>query len=151
MISPLKTSQLRPRPNCTPSDMEIKKHIVLKSSLLWFQCHCLGENLTDVVGKYKNYDDSSTDLLKWLGSSEEEARKQQSEAIAAEPQILQIQLEDTKARNITNRICYKRNVEFRLGPAASLLSCKGKISDTNLVLGLIRWCTWCYGLFIRCC
>ncbi|XP_019725964.1 dystonin isoform X4 [Hippocampus comes] len=61
------------------------------------QCHRLGENLTDVVGKYKNYDDSSTDLLKWLGSSEEEARKQQSEAIAAEPQILQIQLEDTKA------------------------------------------------------
>ncbi|XP_049592106.1 dystonin isoform X18 [Syngnathus scovelli] len=61
------------------------------------QCNQLGNNLKDVVDKYKKYDDSSSDLLKWLGSSEEEARKQQSEAIAAEPQILQTQLEDTKA------------------------------------------------------
>ncbi|XP_077351597.1 dystonin isoform X4 [Festucalex cinctus] len=61
------------------------------------QCNQLGNNLKDVVDKYKRYDDSSMGLLKWLEISEEEARKQQSEAIAAEPQILQIQLEDTKA------------------------------------------------------
>uniref|UniRef100_A0A669BFU3 Dystonin n=1 Tax=Oreochromis niloticus TaxID=8128 RepID=A0A669BFU3_ORENI len=62
------------------------------------QCNLLGNNLKDVVDKYKKYDDSSTGLLKWLNSSEEEARKQQSEAIAADPQTLQKQLEDTKAR-----------------------------------------------------
>ncbi|XP_032397335.1 dystonin isoform X13 [Etheostoma spectabile] len=61
------------------------------------QCNQLGNNLKDVVDKYKKYDDSSTGLLKWLNNSEEEARKQQSEAIAADPQTLQKQLEETKA------------------------------------------------------
>ncbi|CAJ1067502.1 dystonin isoform X11 [Xyrichtys novacula] len=61
------------------------------------QCNQLGNNLKDVVDKYKKYDDSSAGLLKWLNSSEEEARNQQSEAIAADPQTLQKQLEDTKA------------------------------------------------------
>ncbi|XP_035848604.1 dystonin isoform X9 [Sander lucioperca] len=61
------------------------------------QCNQLGNNLKDVVDKYKKYDDSSAGLLKWLNSSEEEARKQQSEAIAADPQTLQKQLEETKA------------------------------------------------------
>ncbi|XP_034538619.1 dystonin [Notolabrus celidotus] len=61
------------------------------------QCNQLGNNLKDVVEKYKKYDDSSAGLLKWLNSSEEEARGQQSEAIAADPQTLQKQLEDTKA------------------------------------------------------
>ncbi|XP_014915962.1 dystonin isoform X5 [Poecilia latipinna] len=61
------------------------------------QCNLLGNNLREVVDKYKKYDDSSTGLLKWLNNSEEEARKQQSEAIAADPQTLQKQLEETKA------------------------------------------------------
>ncbi|XP_070696753.1 dystonin [Pempheris klunzingeri] len=61
------------------------------------QCNQLGNNLKDVVDKYKKYDDSSAALLKWLNSSEDEARKQQSEAIAADPQTLQKQLEETKA------------------------------------------------------
>ncbi|KAK9541668.1 hypothetical protein VZT92_001694 [Zoarces viviparus] len=61
------------------------------------QCNQLGNNLKDVVDKYKKYDDSNAGLLKWLNSSEEEARKQQSEAIAADPQTLQKQLEETKA------------------------------------------------------
>ncbi|XP_059215804.1 dystonin isoform X5 [Centropristis striata] len=61
------------------------------------QCNQLGNNLKDVVDKYKKYDDSSAGLLQWLDGSEEEARKQQSEAIAAEPQTLQKQLEETKA------------------------------------------------------
>nr|XP_019946702.1 PREDICTED: dystonin [Paralichthys olivaceus] len=61
------------------------------------QCNQLSNNLKDVVDKYKKYDDSSAGLLKWLNSSEEEARTQQSEAIAADPQSLQKQLEETKA------------------------------------------------------
>ncbi|XP_069395298.1 dystonin isoform X17 [Paralichthys olivaceus] len=61
------------------------------------QCNQLSNNLKDVVDKYKKYGDSSAGLLKWLNSSEEEARTQQSEAIAADPQSLQKQLEETKA------------------------------------------------------
>ncbi|XP_029690730.1 dystonin isoform X9 [Takifugu rubripes] len=64
--------------------------------MLHSQCNQLGNNLKDVVDKYKKYEDSSTGLLKWLSSSEEEARKQQSEAIAADPKTLQTQLEETK-------------------------------------------------------
>ena len=56
----------------------------------------MASNLKDVVDKYTKYEDSSAELVKWLNSSEEEARRQQSEAIAADPQTLQIQLEDTK-------------------------------------------------------
>uniref|UniRef100_A0A671WQE1 Dystonin n=1 Tax=Sparus aurata TaxID=8175 RepID=A0A671WQE1_SPAAU len=56
----------------------------------------LGNNLKDVVDKYKKYDDTSASLMNWLNGSEEEARKQQSEAIAADPQTLQKQLEETK-------------------------------------------------------
>lgn len=58
-----------------------------------------------MVDKYKKYEDSSTGLLKWLSSSEEEARKQQSEAIAADPKTLQTQLEETKARQQAAKLC----------------------------------------------
>uniref|UniRef100_A0A8C7UBW6 Dystonin n=1 Tax=Oncorhynchus mykiss TaxID=8022 RepID=A0A8C7UBW6_ONCMY len=61
------------------------------------QCNELGNNLKDVVDKYKKYEDSTAGLLKWLNNSAEEARRQQSEVIAADPQTLQKQLEDTKA------------------------------------------------------
>ncbi|KAM3862819.1 dystonin [Diretmus argenteus] len=61
------------------------------------QCNQLGNNLKDVVDKYKRYEDTSAGLLRWLNSSEEEARRQQSEAIAADPHTLQKQLEETKA------------------------------------------------------
>ncbi|XP_053730813.1 dystonin isoform X3 [Synchiropus splendidus] len=60
------------------------------------QCSQAGSNLKDVVDKFKKYEDSSSELSKWLNSSEEEARKQQSEAIAADPHTLQKQLEETK-------------------------------------------------------
>uniref|UniRef100_A0A674CVA4 Dystonin n=1 Tax=Salmo trutta TaxID=8032 RepID=A0A674CVA4_SALTR len=53
------------------------------------QCNDLGNNLRDVVDKYKKYEDSAAGLLKWLNNSEEDARRQQSEAIAADPQTLQ--------------------------------------------------------------
>ncbi|KAM9476478.1 dystonin isoform 14-T14 [Clarias gariepinus] len=61
------------------------------------QCNQLGNNLKDVVDKYKRYEDASSSLSTWLRSSEEEARRQQSEPIAADPQTLQKQLEETKA------------------------------------------------------
>ncbi|XP_072533687.1 dystonin isoform X13 [Salminus brasiliensis] len=61
------------------------------------QCNQLGTNLKDVVDKYKKYDDATGGLLTWLNHSEEEARRQQSEPIAADPQTLQRQLEETKA------------------------------------------------------
>lgn len=61
-----------------------------------FQCNQLGSNLKDVVEKYKKYDEASGGLMKWLDTSEKEARKQQGEPIAADPQTLQKQLEDTK-------------------------------------------------------
>lgn len=72
-----------------------------------FQCNQLGNHLKDVVDKYKRYEDSSASLLKWLNGSEEEARKQQSEAIAADPQTLQKQLEETKARNTASQAWFK--------------------------------------------
>ncbi|GAA6101616.1 dystonin isoform X17 [Tachysurus ichikawai] len=61
------------------------------------QCNQLGNNLKDVVDKYKKYEDAASCLLSWLNSSEADARRQQSEPIAADPQILQRQLEETKA------------------------------------------------------
>uniref|UniRef100_A0A8B9K7P6 Dystonin n=1 Tax=Astyanax mexicanus TaxID=7994 RepID=A0A8B9K7P6_ASTMX len=61
------------------------------------QCNQLGTNLKDVVDKYKKYEDAAGGLLTWLNQSEEEARRQQSEPIAADPQTLQRQLEETKA------------------------------------------------------
>lgn len=78
--------------------------IILYSNFL-FQCNLLGNNLKDVVDKYKKYEDSSTGLLKWLSISEEEARKQQSEVIAADPKTLQTQLEETKARQQAANLC----------------------------------------------
>ncbi|XP_028843818.1 dystonin isoform X8 [Denticeps clupeoides] len=64
---------------------------------LYSQCNQLGTNLKGVVDKYKKYEEATGGLLKWLDDSEEEARRQQAEAIAADPQTLQKQLEDTKA------------------------------------------------------
>ncbi|XP_016332642.1 dystonin isoform X2 [Sinocyclocheilus anshuiensis] len=61
------------------------------------QCNQLGNNLKDVVDKYKKYEDASGALLKWLNVSEEESRRQQSEPIAGDPQTLQRQLEETKS------------------------------------------------------
>ncbi|XP_066534474.1 dystonin [Hoplias malabaricus] len=61
------------------------------------QCNQLGTNLKEVVDKYKKYEDATGELLTWLNNSEEEARRQQSEPIAADPQTLQRQLEETKA------------------------------------------------------
>ncbi|CAN9499905.1 unnamed protein product [Ophioblennius macclurei] len=61
------------------------------------QCNLLGNNLKEVVDKYKKYEESSAGLQNWLNSSEDESRKHQSEAISADPQTLQKQLEDTKA------------------------------------------------------
>ncbi|KAJ8359996.1 hypothetical protein SKAU_G00165210 [Synaphobranchus kaupii] len=61
------------------------------------QCNQLGSYLKDVVNKYRTYEDAAGGLQTWLSSSEKEALRQQSEPIAADPQTLQKQLEETKA------------------------------------------------------
>ncbi|XP_039595052.1 dystonin isoform X3 [Polypterus senegalus] len=60
------------------------------------QCYLLGNNLKDVVEKYKHYGDASSGIVTWLEDAEETARKQLAEVIAVDPQDLQKQLEDTK-------------------------------------------------------
>ncbi|XP_030234351.1 dystonin isoform X7 [Gadus morhua] len=93
---------------------------------LYTQCNSLASNLKDVVDKYTKYEDSSAELVKWLNSSEEEARRQQSEAIAADPQTLQIQLEDTKSLQgqMTGR---QTAVETLRKTSDSLISCEGDL------------------------
>lgn len=71
-----------------------------------FQCNQLGNNLKEVVDKYKKYDDATSGLLTWLSSSEAEARKLQTEPIAADPQTLQRQLEETKARESDSHVLH---------------------------------------------
>uniref|UniRef100_A0A671KPJ2 Dystonin n=1 Tax=Sinocyclocheilus anshuiensis TaxID=1608454 RepID=A0A671KPJ2_9TELE len=68
----------------------------LDSAASRYKCNQLGNNLKDVVDKYKKYEDASGALVKWLNVSEEESRRQQSEPIAGDPQTLQRQLEETK-------------------------------------------------------
>uniref|UniRef100_A0A3Q2DDV9 Dystonin n=1 Tax=Cyprinodon variegatus TaxID=28743 RepID=A0A3Q2DDV9_CYPVA len=90
------------------------------------QCNLLGNNLREVVDKYKKYDDSGTDLLKWLNVSEEEARKQQSEAIAADPKSLQKQLEDTKALQ-SQMMEHQTAVDTLRKTAESLVTSEGNL------------------------
>ncbi|XP_063730448.1 LOW QUALITY PROTEIN: dystonin [Eleginops maclovinus] len=90
------------------------------------ECNQLGNNLKDVVDKYKKYDDSSAGLLKWLNGSEEEARKQQSESIAADPQTLQKQLEDTKALQ-GQMTGHQTAVETLRKAAESLITSEGEL------------------------
>ncbi|XP_075874847.1 dystonin isoform X6 [Nelusetta ayraudi] len=94
--------------------------------VLHSQCNQLGNNLKDVVDKYKKYDECSASLLKWLHSSEDEARKQQSEAIAADPQTLQTQLEDTKGLlgQMTGR---QTGIDALRKTAESLIACEGDL------------------------
>ncbi|XP_014069740.2 dystonin isoform X25 [Salmo salar] len=90
------------------------------------QCNELGNNLKDVVDKYKKYEDSTAGLVKWLNNSVEEARRQQSEAIAADPQTLQKQLEDTKA--LQNQITGRQTaVETLRKTSDSLVTAEGDL------------------------
>ncbi|XP_067840170.1 microtubule-actin cross-linking factor 1 isoform X9 [Heptranchias perlo] len=61
------------------------------------KCNLLGKNLRDVVDKYSQYQEISSGLLPWLQASEEAAKTQLTEAIAADPKNLQKQLEQAKA------------------------------------------------------
>ncbi|XP_048386213.1 dystonin isoform X1 [Stegostoma tigrinum] len=60
------------------------------------KCNSLGKNLKDVVDKYSQYQEISADLLPWLQVTEEAAKIQLTEAIAADPKNLQKQLEQVK-------------------------------------------------------
>uniref|UniRef100_A0A1A8URY6 Dystonin n=1 Tax=Nothobranchius furzeri TaxID=105023 RepID=A0A1A8URY6_NOTFU len=100
------------------------------------QCNQLGHNLRGLVDRYKAYDDSSAGLMKWLNISEEEARKQQSEAIAADPQILQKQLEDTKVLqgqmmgHQTSLDTLRKTAELLITSEGNLLSNPEEIQET---------------------
>nr|XP_054606002.1 dystonin isoform X4 [Nothobranchius furzeri] len=100
------------------------------------QCNQLGHNLRGLVDRYKAYDDSSAGLMKWLNVSEEEARKQQSEAIAADPQILQKQLEDTKVLqgqmmgHQTSLDTLRKTAELLITSEGNLLSNPEEIQET---------------------
>ncbi|NXJ64455.1 DYST protein, partial [Rostratula benghalensis] len=63
---------------------------------LYTKCSVLGNNLKDLVDKYQHYEDASSGLLSGLQASEVAVNKQLSEPIAADPQNLQRQLEETK-------------------------------------------------------
>ncbi|GCB63620.1 hypothetical protein scyTo_0004458 [Scyliorhinus torazame] len=65
--------------------------------LLHSKCNTLGKNLKDVVDKYSQYQEISASLLPWLQVTEEAAKSQLAEAITADPQNLQKQLEQVKA------------------------------------------------------
>uniref|UniRef100_A0A8C5FBS2 Dystonin n=1 Tax=Gadus morhua TaxID=8049 RepID=A0A8C5FBS2_GADMO len=93
-----------------------------KGSQLKYKIHTLNTYL--FYSTYFKY--SSAELVKWLNSSEEEARRQQSEAIAADPQTLQIQLEDTKSLQgqMTGR---QTAVETLRKTSDSLISCEGDL------------------------
>uniref|UniRef100_A0A7N8Y3D6 Dystonin n=1 Tax=Mastacembelus armatus TaxID=205130 RepID=A0A7N8Y3D6_9TELE len=94
------------------------------------QCNQLGSNLKDVVDKYKKYDDLYTGLLKWLNSSEEEARKQQSEAIAADPQTLQKQLEESKTLQ-GQMMGHQTAVDTLRKTAESLITSEGELLSNS--------------------
>ncbi|XP_048352704.1 dystonin isoform X8 [Sphaerodactylus townsendi] len=63
---------------------------------LYSKCSILGNNLKDLVDKYRNYEDASSGLLSGLQASEDAVNKQLSEAVAVDPKNLQRQLEETK-------------------------------------------------------
>ncbi|KAG2467312.1 DYST protein, partial [Polypterus senegalus] len=78
---------------CNKSDTSKDSELSVDTS----GCYLLGNNLKDVVEKYKHYGDASSGIVTWLEDAEETARKQLAEVIAVDPQDLQKQLEDTKA------------------------------------------------------
>ncbi|KAM9616200.1 dystonin isoform 16-T17 [Morphnus guianensis] len=63
---------------------------------LYTKCSILGNNLKDLVDKYRHYEDASSGLLSGLQASEIAVKKQLSEPIAVDPKNLQRQLEETK-------------------------------------------------------
>uniref|UniRef100_A0A673M9J7 Dystonin n=1 Tax=Sinocyclocheilus rhinocerous TaxID=307959 RepID=A0A673M9J7_9TELE len=100
------------------------------------QCNQLGNNLKDVVDKYKKYEDASGALVKWLNASEEESRRQQSEPIAGDPQTLQRQLEETKSLQgqTTSRQAavdtLRKTADALISAEGDLLSHPGEIQET---------------------
>uniref|UniRef100_A0A672SR38 Dystonin n=1 Tax=Sinocyclocheilus grahami TaxID=75366 RepID=A0A672SR38_SINGR len=100
----------------------------LDSAASHYKCNQLGNNLKDVVDKYKKYEDASGALVKWLNVSEEESRRQQSEPIAGDPQTLQRQLEETKARSLQGQTTSRQAAVDTLRKTAdALISAEGDL------------------------
>uniref|UniRef100_A0A8C1IXG1 Dystonin n=1 Tax=Cyprinus carpio TaxID=7962 RepID=A0A8C1IXG1_CYPCA len=98
----------------------------LDSAASHYKCNQLGNNLKEVVDKYKKYEDASGALVKWLNVSEEESRRQQSEPIAGDPQTLQRQLEETKNLQGQTTSC-QAAVDSLRKTADALISAEGDL------------------------
>uniref|UniRef100_A0A8C1LXB0 Dystonin n=1 Tax=Cyprinus carpio TaxID=7962 RepID=A0A8C1LXB0_CYPCA len=100
----------------------------LDSAASRYKCNQLGNNLKDMVDKYKKYEDASGALVKWLNVSEEESRRQQSEPIAGDPQTLQRQLEETKASSLQGQTTSRQAAVDTLRKTAdALISAEGDL------------------------
>nr|XP_048286366.1 dystonin isoform X15 [Myodes glareolus] len=103
---------------------------------LYSKCSALGNNLKDLVGKHRHYEDASCALLSGLQACEAKASKHLLEPIAVDPKNLQRQLEETKALQgqiSSQQVAVeklKKTAEVLLGAKGSLLPAKNDIQKT---------------------
>ncbi|XP_006835798.1 PREDICTED: dystonin isoform X2 [Chrysochloris asiatica] len=111
-------------------------HATDRFRLLYSKCNVLGNNLKDLVDKYKHYEDASCGLLSGLQACEATASKHLSEPIAVDPKNLQRQLEETKALQgqiSSQQVAVeklKKTAEVLLDAKGSLLPVKNDIQKT---------------------
>ncbi|XP_067876268.1 microtubule-actin cross-linking factor 1 isoform X8 [Heterodontus francisci] len=99
------------------------------------KCNILGKNLKDVVDKYSQYQEISSGLVPWLQATEEAAKTQLTEAIAADPKNLQKQLEQVKAlqdqmsghQSVVEKL--RKTVDALIGTDGNLLLNRDEIQD----------------------
>uniref|UniRef100_UPI00398EBE39 dystonin isoform X2 n=1 Tax=Pristiophorus japonicus TaxID=55135 RepID=UPI00398EBE39 len=99
------------------------------------KCNLLGKNLKDVVDKYSQYQEISSGLQPWLRATEEAAKTQLTEAIAADPKTLQKQLAQAKVlqdqmsghQSVVEKL--SKAVDALLGTEGDLLLNRDEIQD----------------------
>ncbi|KAM5163309.1 dystonin isoform 1-T1 [Mantella aurantiaca] len=97
-----------------------------KFQSLHSKCNILGNNVKDLVDKYKHYKEASHGLLAGLQSSESIVEKRMSEPIAADSRNLQRQIEETKL--LCEQVSvHQVAVEKLKKSAESLLDARGKL------------------------
>ncbi|XP_078069449.1 dystonin isoform X8 [Mustelus asterias] len=103
--------------------------------LLHSKCNTLGKNLRDVVDNYSQYQEISASLLPWLQTTEEAAKAQLAETIAADPKNLQKQLEQAKAlqdqmsghQSVVEKL--RKTVDALISTSGNLLLNRDEIQD----------------------
>ncbi|XP_041044841.1 dystonin isoform X4 [Carcharodon carcharias] len=103
--------------------------------LLYSKCNALGKNLKDMVDNYSQYQEISASLLPWLQTTEETAKIQLTEAIAADPKNLQKQLEQVKSlqdqmsghQSVVEKL--RKTVDALISTAGDLLLNRDEIQD----------------------